>query len=260
MHWRNKQALIIGIVLLTVAGVSQTPLMQHARSSAWRLWVATVGRVLHIKTNFTADEQARIEQLLSENLRLKAELGDYQRVRRQLGTPAFADFRAIPAAVIGRPIDTFRSELIISKGARDGVALNAPVLINGSTLIGFISALNETTAVCRLLFHPSTTLAVNILDTKDLNKAADPAEILTQGLVQGQRYTAIDVTTVPRDQKLHEGLVVATTAKPNEIPYGLVIGTIQAIYTQAGETYQGAHLTVPYDPDSVQAVTILFSP
>jgi cell shape-determining protein MreC len=104
------------------------------------------------------------------------------------------------------------------------------------------------TAVCRLLFHPDTSL---------------PAEVLGQdnsrGLLRGQSYTSLALTTVPRDASLKKNQSVVTVAD-EQTPQGLLIGTIDHINNAKNEAYQEATLSVPYSPDDLRAVTILVAP
>jgi cell shape-determining protein MreC len=178
-------------------------------------------------------------------------LADYDRLTAQIGSPSFAGFKAIPTAVVGRPLDTFHSEFILSRGAKDGIVLGAPLVINGSTIIGFVTELHHDSSVGRLLLHPSTTLAAEVEGDNEQR---------IQGLVVGDRYTAIRFTTVPRDLELKKDQAVVTTAKPNELPGGLLIGTITVINNQQNAAYQEAQLKLPYNPDQLSAVAVLVLP
>lgn len=237
--------LLVGILLL------QTPLFTHTRHRAWDVLVSIVSRFGGIGTlTVSPDVAEQLQTLRAENIRLRAEEVDYRRLRYQLGSPAFADFRALPATVVGRPIDTFHSRLVLNRGTRDGVIIGSPVVVHGSVLIGFITDLSDRTSVVQLLVHPDTSLAAESID----------AEHPGQGIVQGHQFTSAVFHTVPRDAPLHEGQEVVSLARPNVMPYGLVIGTINRLENQEYEPYQKAWLTLPYRLSTLTAVHILVLP
>lgn len=235
-------------LLLAAAGAARAPFFQQTRSAVWTGWVRIVARMSDIPAYPPEDMSSRLDTLVAENIRLNAELTDYQIIRSQLAAPTFADFATVPAYVIGRPIDSLRSQIIVNRGRRDGVTTDQPVLINGSTLIGFITSVEERTAVCTLLLHPASAVAA---ETR-----VDEADVV-QGAVVGAHYTALRLTTIPRDKKLQEKRDVVTITKANTIPHGLLIGYIDDIHNEETEVYQNAYLSLPYDPDQLRAVTIL---
>ncbi|MEX2054762.1 MAG: rod shape-determining protein MreC, partial [Candidatus Andersenbacteria bacterium] len=147
-----------------------------------------------------------------------------------------------------RPIDTFRNQLTINRGSRHGVTPGAPVVIHSSTLIGFITDLYEETSIDQLLIHPATSLAAEIAN-----------ETAPRGLLVGRHYTSLAITTVPQDAKLESGQKVVSSSREG-LPQGLLIGTIGAVKRQENEAYQEAAVMLPYDPDSLRAVTILVLP
>ena len=251
---RRSVVILSFLGLLIVGGAAlQTPLLRQTRNWAWTGWVSTVARLLHIELE--EPDQQRLEKLISENIRLHSELKDYTILKQNLGSPSFEGFKAIPAAFIARPIDTFHSEFIISRGAHEGITLMAPVVIQGSTLIGFVSELNDHTAIVRLLTHPSTTLAADVIDP-----TLSVDEISTSGLVQGKSYTSLFLTTIPRDKPLHEESRVITQAKPGELPAGLFVGTVKTIRDQKEGAYKEAILDVPYSSGEIRAVNVLVLP
>lgn len=244
MRRRSQRAALVLVIVVVTLGVLQTPVLSTARGWTWGWWSGVVSRWSG-SVALTTEGGQRESTLLAENLRLHAELHDYQRLRQQLGTPSFEGFRAVPVAVVGRPLDAFHSLFLLSKGARDGLVLGAPLVIQGSTLVGFITELKETTAVGQLLLAPETTLSVQV--------EPDGAT----GLVQGRQYTSLWLTTVPRDVSLREHQVVVTEAKPAVVPFGLVVGTITSIQSSDNAVYQEAVLSLPYDVDSLRAGVVL---
>lgn len=243
MRRRSRWALLVLVAVLAVFGLLQTPLLGMVRGRVWSWWVASVGRLGGYE-GLDKDRASRESSLLAENIRLKAEQQDYERLRQQLGTASFAGFRSVPV-VLGRPLDTFRSQFLLSKGTQDGLTLGAPLVVQGSVLIGFITDLREQTAVAQLLLAPGTTLAVQV----------EPAG--ATGLVRGHYYTSLLLTTVPRDIVLKEQQAVVTEAKPNVLPFGLVIGTIARIQSSDNAVYQEARLALPYEVDQLRAANIL---
>lgn len=252
MNWRTKRALGIAAAIVLISIWLATPLMRAARGRTWNVWVTTIVRVFRLPPiAVNNDVQSRLETLVADNIRLNHELQDYIRLREQLGAPAFAQFRPLPAVVVGRPIDTFQSQFVINRGAQDGVSIGAPAVINSSVLVGFVTQLEQKTAVITLLFHPQTSVTAYV--------RADTPEIAA-GLIKGDRYTTVHLTTVPRDFALSEGQEVLTQGSPQHVPAGLLIGRIHHFVSDETSIYHEAVLKVPYDPDQLAGVTILGAP
>lgn len=249
MSRRTKILLGACLSLALAGGLLQTPLLSTTRRKLWDLTVTTVGRWWGIRAE-TDDAQYldQLTQLQVENIHLKGELADYTVLRLQLKQPASASLRTIQAVVAGAPVDIFRTHLLLNRGALDGVVMGAPVVIEGSILVGFISELSEHTAVCRLLFNPDTSIPAEIL-------AAQHA----RGLLSGDLYTSVILTTIPRDARLEVGQSVVTVAQ-GITPPALVVGVVERIYNEENEAYQEARIKVHYDPDTLRGVTILVPP
>lgn len=246
----------IRVVWLLAGGAAvflllQTPLFTVVRHRAWDIWVTHIASLFHVGAlSVSQDVQGQLNTLRAENVRLHAEALDYRHLRQQLGSPAFADFRTIPAEIVGRPIDTFHSRLVLNQGTTDGIIVGAPVVLYGSILVGFVSDLSEHTATLQLLVHPETAVAAESVDDEHPGR----------GLAQGTSFTAVALKTVPRDVVLHEGQPVVTQARPGVMPYGLLIGHIRVIDNKEHEPYQQARLLLPYRLDELRAVHILVSP
>src|SRR3989338_10343252 len=110
MKQRNVVALsILGAILLGL-GFFATPLMRHARGAVWDMWVQGNAKIFGIDGIDISDSAlATLEKISMENIRLHAELGDYRRLKAQLGSPAFDTFKTVSAQVIARPIETLNS-------------------------------------------------------------------------------------------------------------------------------------------------------
>jgi cell shape-determining protein MreC len=251
MKKRSKYALSVLVGLMVLLLVLQTPLMRVARDQAWSVWVATFARwfsvgLLEVPNNVS--EQLSVLQ--AENSRLKAENIDYQRIRQQINSPAYSDFRQISSEIIGHPPnDIWKSQYIVNRGAEDGLVLGAPAVIYGSTVVGFIVELNPKTAVLQLVFHPATSLQAEVIAHEHTGR----------GLAKGKLFTGVELVTIPRDVKLQPEQDVVTVAQENVVPYGLLIGKIGTIKDAEHEPYKQAQLIVPYRENSIRAITFLVS-
>lgn len=249
MQRRTKLVLSICAGLAAAAGLLQTPLLATTRQTVWSSLITVTGRAWGVASS--PDETAYLDQLGQlrvENIRLRGELADYAALRRQLQQPTIASLRTISAAVAASPVDIFRTHLLLNRGALDGVVLGAPVVIEGSILVGFISELADHTAVCRLLFDPATSIPAEIVDAEH-----------GRGLLNGDLYTSVILTTIPRDARLAAGQAVVTVAQ-GLTPAALVVGTVENIFNEENEAYQEARIKVHYDPTELRGVTILVSP
>lgn len=247
MRW--SRILALGVLALLIGGwlVLQVPLLHAARGWAWGIFQTGLAQWLDIGLltvpNSVADQLARLQ---SENVRLRMELKDYKRLRAQLGLRSFDDFTAIPAYVLAMSLDPFHSRLVIGRGTRAGVTLGAPVVVNGSTLVGFISALHEETAILQLLYHPATSLPAEV------DNAAG-----SRGLLQGKAFTALLLSSVPRDKALRVGDTVVTVHRRPDVPGGLLIGRVSEVTDEPHEPFLQARVEALFDPDALYAVAVL---
>ena len=187
-----------------------------------------------------------------ENIRLKAELGDYARLKAQLGSETFGSLTTIPAHVIARPIDTLNSSYVINKGIADGIPSGAPVLVQGSVLIGFTRELSEHSAIVQTVFHPSTSVTVETIPNTE--------EKVARGLLKSQYQTSLSMETIPRDAPIAVGQKIITSSNGTTIPYGMILGSVASLTSPEHEAYQSAIIDVPYDSDNISAVRILLVP
>lgn len=251
---RSTIILIIGLLAIGTLLFFQTPLMARLRGAVWDSWTLTIGRLARIgPLALEGNVNEQLQTLRADNVRLQTELNDYKRLREQLGLPSFASFRTIAAGIVGRPLDIFHTHHTLNRGAEEGVTLHAPVVIRSSILLGFISQLHDHSSILELLFQPGPGLAVEIIDPQT-------GQSVGRGLLQGQHFSSLRLTTVPRDAAIAPGQVVVTLAKEAAIPPGLTIGSLQQITTSQSEAYQEATIDVPYDPDSLDAATIIVPP
>lgn len=254
MQKRNIIALSIIAFLGLLLAFFQTPLMQQARAATWDGWVIIVGRTFGLRDiSGPQDTQARLQELVAENTRLKAELSDLRQLREELATPPVDNLRPVPAAVVGRPLDTLQSELIISRGLADGIAIHNPVVVHGSTLIGFVTEVQDTSARVQTLFHPATHIPVHALNLDEENPPA-------AGLLESHFYSALFITTVPRDVTLELNQAVVSVPDETGTPGGLSIGAVASIEGSEHEAYQSARVKPDYDIDRINSVTVLAQP
>lgn len=244
---------IVGVIILAL-GFLSTPLMKHVRNRTWDGIVSITSAIFHIEsTDPSQSTMDTIKRLTLENTRLTSELTDYHRLREQLKAPAFATMHPVIAHVISRPIDTLQSEYVINKGISEGVDTGDAVVVNGSALVGFISNVSLNSAVVKTVFNPTTSITVETVSTDD---TVSPA----RGLLTSSFQTSISMGTIPRDATISTGQSVVTTSDGAQVPYGIVVGTIATIHKTEHEAYQSATIDLPYNPDTVEAVTVLAPP
>ncbi|MEX1111933.1 MAG: rod shape-determining protein MreC [Candidatus Andersenbacteria bacterium] len=253
MQTRSIVALIILAVVLLGFAFLQTPIMRSIRDAAWTVATVTVARIGGTRIYPEEAVYTQLNELRAENVRLKSQLQEYARLQAQLGSPAFESYQGVAARVIARPLNTFQSQLVINKGIRDGITINAPAVINGSVLVGLVSEVGERSAVITSLLHPQTSLTVETIP----QDSDDPAG---RGLLESRNFTSLHMTTVPRDLPLQDGQAVVTTSQDTAIPGGLMLGSLTNIHNQEHEAYQQARVALPYDLDRVDTVTVLVAP
>lgn len=136
--------------------------------------------------------------------------------------------RTITARVLGFAKDPFHDAIYIDRGTSDGVAINAPVLIQDGILIGTVAKTWKETALIQLARDLQSKIPAKIMNR-------DGAVGILEG--HGVQY---HLALIPRDIKVEENDIVVTEATGTTIPSGLVIGKVTAVTTDKKNPFKTA--------------------
>ncbi len=248
MERRNKYALLGLLAVILVLGGLQMPLFKPVRGQAWGWWVESVGGWFKVgKLAVSNDVAEQLATLTAENIRLRAEVSDYARLRKQIGSMAFDDYKLVAAEIAADPTDPLKTSYLLNRGTKDGVQLGSPVVIYNSVLVGIVAELYENSSLLYLTTNPATSFPAEVVDEENPGR----------GLVKGRTYTTVELSMVRKDANLALDQPVVTSAQGELMPQGLLVGIISQTISEDYDSYQRARLKLPYDPRELEAVQIL---
>ena len=192
--------------------------------------------------------------LEKENLHLKADrllLGELQNENEQLrellnSKRQFKNKRMI-AEVMSLRSDPFTHQVLIDKGALDGVYLDQPV-INDKGVIGQVSQVGSTTSRVVLIVDASHGIPVRV----QRNDAV--------AIVHGSgAWDKLTVPFVQSNADLKEGDVLVTSGLGGHFPAGYPVATISRLEYQEGELYANVTATPATELDKSRYLLLLWN-
>ena len=173
--------------------------------------------------------ESEYKRLLSENRQLRAEnngLRDLQRdnnhLREVLGYRERSSFRLIPAAVIGNDSGAWWSTIKISRGSRDGIAPDMPVITDRG-LVGKTTAVSNDLSEVMLVTDENCKVAAKVEGTKE------------QGICAGSRASAgeLQLAFLSKLADLQPGQRVYTAGVSGGVfPSGIALGTVKSFHAR----------------------------
>lgn len=187
---------------------------------------------LHAENDQYKADNAKLELLQKENETLRAELK----------VSAERQFNLEAAQVLGVVPSAGTKELLLGRGTTDGIK-TGQVVIEGSVVLGKITAVEPEKATLQLLTDPSTELLAKT------NRGAS-------GILVGQFQSSDKLTKILQDATVSVGDTVFTSGEDNW-PKDLVIGTISKVTRVEGELFQEADVTPALDLGNLEIVFII---
>ncbi len=181
---------------------------------------------------------AQIKILTEENKELKNLLYFKEEKKTQL----------FSTRIIGEESNGTEKIMIINGGTRDGLETGQPVVASQGILVGKISKTEEDISFVRLLSDNQNKVAASILN-KDKS----------MGVVEGGYGISIKMNFVPRNEILMAGDQVVTSGLEEQIPKGLLIGTVVAVENEAYQPFQQAVLTPAVDLTKLNLVGVIIT-
>jgi len=192
------------------------------------------------------------EYLIKENLRLRSEnieLKDIAKenddLRSQLNLLPREDFDLVSSSVIGRDLHKGNNWMIIDKGSKDGIEKDMPVIVSDGVLVGKIKEVFYTESRIVPITSPNS------------NVNAVTSETGAIGVVSGKYGLGIILDMVLQTDYLKVGDNVITSEISQDIPRGLLIGTIEEIYPAEGHLFQRATLSSSVDFFKLRLVFVI---
>ncbi len=195
-------------------------------------------------------EAERLQQELQRSLvdksqiKILTEENDF--LRKQLDFVEANNYDMVTARVIGQSDDLSVREILISRGRSSGLQIGQPVIINDGVLIGKVYKLFDYQAIVKLINDPNSQVAVSVSNTDR-----------TMGLISGEYGLGVKMEMIPQTEKIAIGDPVITSGLEDKIQRGLVVGTVDKVFSQPEAIFQTASIKLPANFDKLFMVSVI---
>lgn len=159
------------------------------------------------------------------------------------------EFTYEDAQVTRRTSSNWESNLTISKGSGDGVALNDCVIDQYGNLVGVVTEVGSNWALVSTVLDPDVELGGRVARTDDEAILEGDFALMLEGLLK--------LSYLPEDTQLVSGDQVITSGLGEVFPEGLVVGNVTGLFTEADGISRYAQVEPAADLDSVRYVYVI---
>ena len=183
------------------------------------------------------------QKLIFENLNLKESLEKEKVFEEFLKNEPSPKFQFVVAKIIGKM--PFQDEIIINKGAKDGILQNSPVITESKVVVGKVSYVYKNFSRVQLITSKNFIFNVEIEDKKIFAKAV------------GEDNLQLKIIQLPLTEEIQENLIVKTTALGDIFPEGLLVGKIKEIKKSPLESFQEAKIQPMFSLNELRYVFVI---
>jgi len=193
--------------------------------------------------------QAEVNRLSVENARLTEVERENERLRQLLNfTRSNPWYVYKGAAVIGHKIGEDTSNLLFSifidVGARDGVAVDMPVITDRG-LVGRVVAVGPNVAEVVLLIDPASAVNARVQNSR------------VTGIVRGRIDSGLVMERISQGETVSPGDIVLTSGLGGNFPDKLVIGQITEVMQRDSDMFQSARIRSTVDFGKLEEVMVI---
>ena len=205
------------------------------------LWVAGLPSALAGTAEHLQTRESLVEEnlILRENqLKLEAEVQklaalemENQRLRELLASSAQLEENVLIAEILSASQDPYREQIVLNKGARDGV-YKGQALVDAQGVLGQVMSVNPSTSVALLLTDPNHGIPVEVNRTG----------LQTIALGRGDGQT-LSLPYLPGTADVKVGDLLVSSPLGGRFPAGYPVGTITELRHEPGEHFMEALAT-----------------
>ena len=197
---------------------------------------ALAGTAEHLQTRESLVEENAV--LRDNNLVLQAQLQklealemENQRLRELLASSAQLEERVLIAEILSASQDPYRQQIVLNKGAREGV-YKGQALVDAQGVLGQVMSVNPTTSVALLLTDPNHGIPVEINRTG--------LQTIALGRGDGQ---SLSLPYLPGTADVEVGDLLVSSPLGGRFPAGYPVGQITEVKHDPGEHFMEALAT-----------------
>lgn len=194
---------------------------------------------LEAEANRLSVENARLVEVERENARLR-QLLNFTR------TNPWYDYKA--ASVVGHRIGEDTSNLLFSifidVGAREGVAVDMPVITDRG-LVGRVVSVGPNVSEVLLLIDPASAVNARVQNSR------------VTGIVRGSLDGGLIMERMPQGETVSPGDIVLTSGLGGNFPDKLVVGQITEVEQRDSDMFQSAHIRPTVDFGKLEEVMVI---
>ncbi len=191
----------------------------------------------------------QVSELTVANSRFLETVEENKKLRLALNFQEENQLKLVTAGIVSKmPFGTNSRDLVINRGARDGIRKGLGVISEEGVIVGKVIEVKDNSALVCLTTSPNCRLA-----------AALQNQYKTQGLTDGDLGLTIRMDYIPQLEKIALNDLVITSGLDGDIPRGLVIGRVMRIKNESNEVWQEATIEPLLDYGSLTIVSVVIS-
>ncbi len=179
------------------------------------------------------------EQYAEENESLRGMLDVYE---------TDTDFTFCMATVIGRNALTWNRTLTIDCGVADGISAYDPV-VTAEGLVGYVSSVDVSSCTVVTVTDTAMSCSAILSSSHETGVAEGKFDLMSSGKLQ--------MSMLPADATVSVGEVACTSGLGGILPEGLVIGTVESVFTEVNGLTQTAVLSPAVNTMQVRTVYVI---
>ncbi|MBQ0135347.1 MAG: rod shape-determining protein MreC [Oscillospiraceae bacterium] len=176
-----------------------------------------------------AKYEEEIKGLKKQIAGYQKELADYEQIKQQnelyqnaLGVKEKnPDFEFVYATVIGRDAADVYTSFTLSKGSKDGISVDDPVICGEGQLVGIVKKVADTYCVVSTILDPKVSVSAYEVRTRETGYVSNTTLMSETGYIK--------VAGLSRTTSVTAGGVVCSTGVGGVFPRDLIIGTVKEV-------------------------------
>lgn len=192
---------------------------------------------------------AELEKLVRDAEEAEAENEQYRQLLEL--RDQHSELKLEEAKVVDRGTSNWNTTFTLSKGEESGIAVDMCVIDSSYNMVGQVTEVGNGWSTVRSVIDTDMRVGTLVGDSGAAAMIVGDFSLMRAGMTK--------LSYLTDEAQVFENDVLTTSGRGGTFPQGLVIGTVDSVYTEAGGQIEYATVKPAVDPDSLTQVFIVTS-